>query len=96
MDKGRQVCPELDTAFLQTVCLQSGSACPVRAGVQSGQLPAAVCTAQVGEPLVTAKPAGKTGQNRCEGSKLRKVCPFPDRGSRCASKSFQTHPVANQ
>jgi hypothetical protein len=41
VDKGRQVCSQLDTALMQTFSLESGEVRLVCAGLQSGQLSAA-------------------------------------------------------
>src|SRR5208283_3774364 len=72
VDQGRQERRQMDEAVLSRLCGQSSAAAPVRAGLQSGQLPAAGGAAASGAALDIDDVAGETDQDWCEGR-----APFP-------------------
>ncbi len=78
MDQGRQACREVDAAIVPEFQGQSGAASAIRPGVQLGELPAAVGTAEVGEALVIDHAAGEAHQDRRQGGSTREVRDVPD------------------
>ncbi len=64
MDKGGQVRPELDPAFLPQVRVQSGEAMAVRSGVQSGKLHEKVDFSGGYEALVADQYSDQADQDR--------------------------------
>ena len=62
----------MDPPVLSRLCKPSGAAAPIRAGLQSGKLPASGGAARSGASLGVDGAAGKTNQDWGEG-----CAPFP-------------------
>ena len=74
MDKGRQVRPELDPAFLPQVRGQQGEAGTLRTGLQHGQLHEKAGVAGGYEALVADQSANQADQDgRAVGAPYQKV-----------------------
>src|SRR5271163_2124965 len=71
----------MDKAVLSRFCGQSGTAAPVRAGLQPGQLPAAGGAAPIGASLDIDDAAGEIDQDRGEGGSPFPEDHLPDGGS---------------
>ena len=71
VDQGGQVRAELDSAVLPSVRGQSGASVSVHPGLQPGELPAPVMSAQGGQALVAAERPGQADQDgRSAGAPL--------------------------
>src|SRR5271170_2083037 len=81
----------MDKAVLSRFCGQSGAAATVRAGLQSGQLSAAVGAAPVGASLDVDDAAGETDQDWCEGRAPFPEDRFSDGGSGGAARVVPDH-----
>ena len=78
VDKGGQKCPYLDKALLLSVFLQPGAPRPVRAGLQSGQLPAPLRSSERGVTLVSLKHPAKADKDWGQDSLPLQDDRFPD------------------
>ena len=91
VDQGREECGQMDTAFVSRFCGQPSAAATLRAGLQLGQLSAAVGAAPLSAPLDVDDAAGEADQNWGEGGAAFPTGGLPDGGGVGAESTVPNH-----